>query len=171
MDWIFENLQVLLFIIVVVVSFAKRYLDSKREASEEQMETPDEDWTPLPPPRRQSGPPPLGRTGGSPPMAGPVPPLRNAQRPAAPPPLSASMTEAASALQRQQEMMDRLQSAKEAKAQRAKAAGTSHRSPVKASKTVQTPTAGGLTGILRNRNEIRRAVILREVLGPPLGMR
>lgn len=81
------------------------------------------------------------------------------------------MTEAVSALQRQQEMMDRLKTAKEAKAQRAKAAGTSHRSPVKASKTLLAPVASSLTGILRNRNEIRRAVILREVLGPPLGMR
>jgi type IV secretory pathway VirB10-like protein len=170
MDWIFDNFQVVAMIAIVVISLAKRYLDSKRESSEEETETPDEDWTP-PPPRRQSVPPPLGRTSVPPPMAGPMPPQRSAQRSAAQPPLSASMTEAASALQRQQEMMDRLQSAKEAKAQRAKAAGTSHRSPVKASKTVLVPVAGSLTGILRNRNEIRRAVILREVLGPPLGMR
>jgi hypothetical protein len=81
------------------------------------------------------------------------------------------MTEAASVMQRQQDMMDRLQNAKEAKAQRAKLAGSSHRSSRKPGKTAEVSLVGGLRGILRNRNEIRRAVILREVLDPPLGMR
>lgn len=81
------------------------------------------------------------------------------------------MTEAASAMQRQQEMMERLRQAKEAKETRAKNAGSSHRSPVRSGKSAQAPVAAGLRGILRTRSEIRRAVILREVLGPPLGMR
>ena len=82
------------------------------------------------------------------------------------------MTEAASSLQRQQEMMDRLRSAKEAKAQRAKNAGSSHRSPGKPAAATNLPlVTRGLRATLRNGSEIRRAVVLREVLGPPLGLR
>ena len=155
-----------LFIAIVAVSLFKRMLDARKESTEEEPDTTIEDWEP-PPPQRRPVPPPLVRTHVPPAM----PPQRGPQRSAGPPPLSASLTEAVSALQRQQEMMERLRHAKEAKAQRAKAAGTIQRSAVKELKSTEAPVTGRIAGILRNRGEIRRAVILREVLGPPLGMR
>ena len=174
MDWIFEHLKVVLFIGIIVFSLAKRFLEAKRQAAEENTESPIEDWTPPPshpPQRRVSLPPPLAKSVFSPPPLTDPPARHHSAPQPQQSPLSAAMTEAASAMQRQHDMMERLQHANEAKALRAKNAGSSHRSPMKIEKLAEVPAGGALSTLLGNRSDIRRAIVLREVLGPPLGMR
>lgn len=168
MDWIFDNFQVVVFLVIVLVSLAKRILDSKREAAEEE-DTTIEDWAPPPPRRQPVGPPPLGRTSTPPPLqpgSGKITP-RVVGRSA---PVAAIPVDAPSALQRQQEMMDRLRQAKLEKEQRAKMAAA-QRSSGKSGGMPVSPGGVGLRGLLRQRGEARRAVVLREILGPPVGMR
>ncbi len=161
MQWIFDHFQIVVIIAVIVGSLAKQFLEAKaaeRRAREEQDEgdifDPGEDWEPQYPQPAPSVPPPLVRT-VPPPLA----------RSASPAPL-ASETEAL--LKRQQDMQDRLKQIKEAKgytqapklssptAKRAKPAGT---------------TSSTLVGALRDRNQVRRAFVMREILGPPVGLR
>lgn len=148
MDWIFDNIQILIAI-GAAVAF---WLNKAREEREtrRQMEENDEpvDWedevfgpreeealAPPPPPRiviHQRTPPPL-------------PPQADAE------------------VQRQREMMERL---KTLRAERAQAAAK------KTAARAAAPAAlAGLRSRLRDKGEIRRAVVLREILGPPVGLK
>jgi hypothetical protein len=158
MDWIFDNFQIVAIVAIVLGSFVKQFLDAKAEErrAREEMERnppeevfgPDEEWETVP-----TAPPPLSRQT--------PPPL------AQPPPLRRSVEADEAVLKRQQEMQERLRLAREAKAARARelaaapAAGTPSRS-------VRT---AGIRGALANRAETRRAIVLREILGPPVGLR
>jgi hypothetical protein len=163
MDWIFDNFQILALVGLALASWLKSRADAKaaeREAREarKELEEPEE----LPGPgeilreviRRatQPEPPPLART--APPPLGPAPP------PALPP--------AEMELKRQRDLQERLRQIREAKA--AASGGTTASRKRKAAKTLSSAPSG-LRAALHERGQVRRAIVLREILGPPLGMR
>jgi hypothetical protein len=171
MDWLFDHFQYVILFIFVGVSLLKQFLESKKEAADVEDE-PIETWTPpptLPPQRRPLVPPPLSR----PPPVIQEAPVPHRQAPLPPPPLSASMTEAAAVMERQHDIMDRLHHAQDAKKLLIKNAGLSSHTVTKTQKkrTALVSPSPGLRGILRDRQSIRRAMVLKEVLGPPLGLR
>ena len=150
MDWIFDNFQIFVLIAVVIGSLVKRFLEAKAAEKQARDEMPDDDdvfepdeW--MSPQPQPSVPPPL------------VP-----QR--TPPPLRVEQNDVEALLKRQQDMQERLKQIKEAKSAAGSAAGQRKAKPVKAVKT-------SLRGSLRDRREIRRAIVMREILGPPVGLR
>lgn len=169
MDWLFDNPKALILIAIVAFSLLKRYLDSKKAAAEEaDTSDPFETWEQVPERPAPSVPPPLVR-GGIPRLAGrSIPP---------PPPLPSREIDNASLLKRQQDMMERLQHAKDIKADRANKAnkanitGGAAETQDRVSGTGKSTTGQGLRGRLRNRSEIRKAILMREILDRPLGMR
>lgn len=161
MQWIFDHFQIVVIIAVIVGSLAKQFLEAKaaeRRAREEQDEgdifDPGEDWQPEYPQPEPSVPPPLERT-VPPPLA----------RSATPPPL-VSDTEAL--LKRQQDMQDRLKQIKEAKGYTQAPKMTS---PGAKRGKSNGATSSTLQDALRDRNQVRRAFVTREILGPPVGLR
>jgi type IV secretory pathway VirB10-like protein len=159
MDWIFDNFQFVAIAAIVVGSLVKQFLEARAEERRvrEEMERnppeevfgPDDEWETVP-----TAPPPMMRRPSPPPLA-------------QPPPLRRDHEAEEAVLRRQAEMQERLHLAREAKeakareAAAAKPAGTSAK-PVR---------DAGLRGALANRAETRRALVLREILGPPVGLR
>ena len=177
MEWIFDNFQIVLLVGLALVSLIKRAADQKMAEREERDaprdSTDDEDWRdPEPqwhPPAAPSVPPPLTRQVVPPPLTRQVPPP--IQQAASPPPLVAREAESAAVFQRQLEIQQRLKDIKQAKAiTRGGAAATRSRlaEAGKARSTLQARPS--ISAALRNRSELRRAVILREILGPPVGL-
>lgn len=170
MDWILDHFQFVALIAVVIGSLAKRFLEAKASERQAGDETPDdgdifgpgEDWEPPQANPQPSVPPPIVRQSAPP-----------AMRQATPPPLRVEESEASAALKRQQDMQDRLRQIKETKATiTGGAAATSARVSAAQSRAKPCqPAKAGLRGVLRNRKEIRRAIVMREILGPPLGLR
>jgi type IV secretory pathway VirB10-like protein len=160
MQWIFDNFQIVAIVVIVLGSFVKQFLEAKAEERRARQEMdrnppdevfgPDEEWETVPVP---AAPPPLMRTS--------PPPLVQ------PPPLRRSVEADEAVLRRQEEMQERLRLAREAKAARAREAD--------AIMTTGTPVKSvrmtGLRGALADRAETRRAIVLREILGPPVGLR
>ena len=168
MDWIFDHFQVVALIVIVIGSLVKRFLEAKaaeRQARDEmpdegEMFDPGEAWEPPQSQPMPSVPPPLVRM--------------------TPPPLTRESTpqhsreyEAEVILKRQHDMQERIRQIKESKATTSGGASAT-RARVAASqsnaKTLQ-PGKAGLREVLRNPKEIRRAIVMREILGPPLGLR
>ena len=118
------------------------------------------------PPAAPSVPPPIARQT--------PPPLF---REVAPPPLFVEPAEAGEVLKRQREIAEALQKIKSSKVvttggaavtrARSVAAQASSRNPAMVSPSA---AKGGLSTALRNRSELRRAIVLREILGPPVGL-
>ena len=159
MDWIFDHFQIVVLIAIVLGSVAKQFLEAKaaeRRAREERdtegdIFDPGEDWEPprqpapsVPPPLMRTSPPPLARQAGPPPL----------------------VSESETILKRQQEMQERLRQIKDAK--RAATPDPVTRTRKKQAVTTASPS---LRGALRHPREIRRAIVMREILGPPLGLR
>ena len=158
MDWIFDNFQILAIVGLALASWLKKRADDKAAEREEQearreLEEPEEIFGPYEAwgaPYQQPAPPPLVRV--------------------APPPIPVFETEGE--LKRQMEMQERLRQLRETKAVTSGGAAAT-RARTKDGKTTKTAAAVpvGLRGALRNHGEIRRAIIMREILGPPLGLR
>jgi hypothetical protein len=92
--------------------------------------------------------------------------------PRTPPPLPAAAIEAEAELKRQLLIQERLRELRETKAVTTGGATTTrNRTATQQPGYTASVVPVGLHGVLRKRSEIRRAVILREVLGPPLGLR
>jgi hypothetical protein len=173
MDWIFDHLNVVIVLGFVIASLAKHLLDAKtaeREtpdemSDEEEVFGPDQGW----PQAKPAVPPPLVRHAPPP----PPPPLPPSPIVRAGPPQHSREYENDVILKRQQDMQDRIRQIKESKANTTGGASAT-RARVAASqsnaKTVQ-PAKASLGASLRNPREIRRAVVMREILGPPLGLR
>lgn len=175
MQWIFENFQVVAVVFLIVGSLVKRFLEAKaeerqaRERMDEEREEdvfgPDEEWrTPADP--APSVPPPLGRQS-------PPPLFRQAP---SPPALPVEDSDIDLILQRQREMEERLRQHKAAKSGSSRATTTGGAAATQDRMNPRRPgspaeRAGSLRAALKNREETRRAVVLREVLGPPLGLR
>lgn len=158
MDWIFDHFQIVAIVAIVLGSFVKQFLEAKAEEkrAREEMERnppeevfgPDEEWETVP-----TAPPPL--------MRQTPPPLVQ------PPPLRPNVEADEAVLKRQQEMQERLRLAREAKAAKAREAAATATTGSQAKSVRQT----GLRAVLANRAETRRAIVLREILGPPVGLR
>jgi hypothetical protein len=161
MDWLFDNFQIVALIAIVIGSLVKRFLEAKmeeRQARErmdreppepEEIFGPEEDWQP---PAAPAEPPPLTRQ--SPAWGGP-PPL----------PAAVAQPAAEEVLQRQLEMQERLRQIRETKAAQAR----EHARETAAARAKPAQAPAGLRAALRQRSEIRRAVVMREILGPPVG--
>jgi hypothetical protein len=177
MDWIFDNFQIVILVGLALASWLKRRADQKaaereeqearRDFTEEEYSTGEndgyeEEWQPpsapsVPPPIMRQEPPPLVRD-------------------VSPPPLYVRPDERAAVLKRQREISDAFQKIKSAKAVTSggAAATRERRNAAQSLSTRQAAAAQsgipGLSKVLRNRSELRRAVVLREILGPPVGL-
>jgi hypothetical protein len=173
MDWIFDNIQIFLVIALAVGSLVKKFLEAKAEEREarrrmdespEEVFGPEEDWEP------QMAPPPLPRPSFPPPLqpqsAGPPPMSRRVNMP---PPLRQSEPDTNEVLKRQREMEDRLRQARQQKEARKKQAAAQTAAAIAHRKAAAAPA--GLRATLHQRGSLRRAFLLREVLGPPQGLR
>jgi hypothetical protein len=162
MDWIFDNFQILALVGIALATWLKKRADDKAAEREEQEARreleepqevfgPDEAWgSPYQEPAPSSLPPPLVRV--------------------APPPMPAFETEAE--LKRQMEMQERLRQLRETKAVTSGgAAVTRERTKDAKHPKISSAVPVSLRGALRNHSQVRRAIVMREILGPPLGLR
>lgn len=144
MDWLTDHLQILVILAAVIGGIWNKFSDWKKQAEE------------------KTAPPPLRRA----PRSASPPPIPRAPReiPAVSPAMI-SQEETENLLRRQAEMRDRLQAAKAAKRAEAAKSKSGRSTP---SLAIGKPS---LTATLKNRGELRRAFILKEILDPPAGLR
>lgn len=161
MDWIFDHFQILAIVGLALASWLKSRADAKAAEREEQearreLEEPEEIFGPgetwMRPRDQQAQPVP--------------PPLVRAD----PPPIPA--VEEQGELKRQIDMQERLRQIRDVKAATGGGAAvtrarTNHMKPAKTASAAPVV----LRAALRNRGQVRRAIIMREILGPPLGLR
>jgi hypothetical protein len=169
MDWIFDHFEILALVVLALASWLKRRMDvagaerEERQAKQDMSEGEDvfgpaTGWPQaapaVPPPLVRHTPPPLVRQVAAPVMAV-VPSVH------------------AAILKQQQELEDQLRRIKESKVTTSGGAtATRHRvSAAQRHSTTAQPATSGLSASLRRRKDIRRAIIMREILGPPLGLR
>ena len=182
MDWIFDHFQIVLLIALALGTWVKRRMDMKRMEQEESQEReemageedvfgPDSGW---PQPQRQAepaAPPPIVRPS--------PPPLRP---PTVPTAMPVELYDTAAQLRRQQDLQERLRQIRASKtpatggATKATTTGgaAATRTRVSAAQhhvSTAQHTKTSLPGSLRNRKEIRHAILMREILGPPVGLR
>lgn len=166
MDWIFDNFQILAIVGLALASWLKSRADAKAAEREEQearreLENPEEFFGPdeaWGAPHQPSVPPPLVRT---------VPPplVRSS-----PPPIP--VVDVDGELKRQMDMQERLRQIRETKAVTSGGAAVTRARTKDAKHPKAAPAVpAGLRGALRDHGQVRRAVIMREILGPPLGLR
>ena len=154
MDFIFDNLKIIIGLLVAVFWIIGKISEAKRASQEGQPQPQpweaDEDyenWEPEQVPRDQ--PPP-------------IPQFRNAP----PPPLPVFVAAPDEELQRQRVMHERLASIRSEK----------RSGPMKkiAAKKPAAPAAlvsPSIKARLRDRKELRRAFVMREILDPPVSLR
>lgn len=163
MDWIFDNFQILALVGLALASWLKSRSDAKaaeREAREARKEFeepeeffgPAENWREVIERPAPVAPPPVFKT--------------------SPPPVPATPGRAEIELKRQAEIQERLRQIRETKAVTSggAAATRARATDRKVAATAAIPSTS-LRSALRQRGQIRRAVVLREILGPPLGLR
>lgn len=201
MDWIFDHLQLIIAVAAAIAYWLNQRRQAQADDGEENAAGPvrrDFNADPeeaertrriqeeirrkiaeragggpiqVPPPAPE--PPPLFRTETSAPrpVAAPLPSrefTRQADAPpvAQPPPFQAS---AAAILERQRQLEDQMRELDAArKAAQRKAMAVAAQS---AAQPAATEREGGLLADLRGARNLRRAIVLREVLGPPVGLR
>jgi hypothetical protein len=157
MSWIFDNLQILVLVLFAVGSLVKKINESRTTAKQ--------------PPRPADLPEPMFETDEE------SSTFDWPEEPPAPAPLPGAMIEAqleaAEALKHQQELASHLQQLRETKASTTGgAAATRARVASKgATKPQLAPIPLSLRARLKNPTEIRRAIVLREILGPPVSLR
>ncbi len=178
MDWLLKNLQIVAIAVFVVGTLFKKFMEAKAEADEARRQSREEtidsgedaEWgEPRPTPETEPWsppPPPLPpRTPSPPPLV-----VRMDPRPTIPP----SETEpyagvSEELLKRQLRMQDDLERAREAK--RAAAASAVAKSSSPREPSAPSSPRRPLRSMLAERSSLRQAVLLREVLGPPVGLR
>lgn len=162
MDWIFDHFQIVL---IVALAFAS-WLKSRHEAKQAEREAreagempdmgdifgPEESWQPE-----------------AEPMTNQPPPVPTYTYNAPAPPLLEEAT-ALRELERQSALREQLRQIRESKTITTGNAATT-RERAKAKGKAAAPVTTSLRGMLRNRSELRKAVITREVLGTPVGLR
>jgi uncharacterized membrane protein len=160
MDWIFDHFQIVLIVALAFASWVKSRQDAKQAEREarEAGELPDmgdifgpgEPWQPEAEPMTNQLPPIPSKS------------ARNA--------LPAQEPLPNRELDRQNALREQLRQIREAKTiTTGNAAATRERANAKG-KAPAVVTAS-LRGMLRNRGELRKAVITREILGTPVGLR
>lgn len=177
MSWILDHLNLVIVGVLVIGSFLKSRFDSLKQDEQETEESPDfdthQDSQRQGPPLMPYVPPPVERT------PSPVLVQRSAQQPnvfaatrSQSGALSASSAEAASILQKQLDIQERLRVIREALPR-----SSGSRTPSQPM-TNRKPVAIAVGGVpstirarLRNPAELRRAFVLREILDRPAGLR
>ena len=183
MDWFFDNFQILALVALAFASWLKHRSDAKaaereeEEARKEMSELPDwfEDEETWQAPRPEETPPPLVRRVEA---VQPPPLYRHA------PPTAPEMAGGAE-LQRQEELHERLREMREKRessARQAKQAKEARQArEARQPKLARAARLAGdkpsyafksrLRASLHDRSQIRQAILLREILGPPVALR
>ena len=179
MNWIFDNFQILLIVALAFASWLKHRHDTKAAEREEQqareeMSAPPDwsetevEWQRPEPEYRPLVPPPLVKKAAD-----------------APPPVPQMTQTGTSELQRQEDIQQRLRQLRETRestarqareARQARQAREARHARQAREARMTGPSEGGTRGMLRkllraDRDKVRRAIILREILGPPVGLR
>lgn len=167
MDWIFDNIQIALLVLLALGSLVKSLIEKasgkKKEEEVWEEEEPEGQWQENSPSPYVPPPLPRGETSSS--GWGAPPPLpTGAQVP----------VDTSSELQHQQDLADRLRKIRAAKAAPSAGAAATKAKVAARQKNVKvlaatSPTS--LRGQLKNRSEVRRAIVMREILGPPVSLR
>lgn len=175
MDWILDHLKFVVIAAVIIGSIVKSVLESKSQGPDGLPERTDDDTSDRSyrkmPPRMPSVPPPVQWTETPSSTYNPPPPLPTTAY-TIPGAYEFAQEESAKMLKHQQDLAEHLRQIRENKATttggaaetRARIAaskGTSKRSA-----TTQVP----IRARLRDRAEIRRAFIMREILDKPVGL-
>jgi hypothetical protein len=156
MKWILEHFQIVVVIALAVASWLKHRADLRKSEQAESQ--------------------PPGEMADGEEVFGPEDEWRIPQEqtlPPAPPPLRVDMSEIDALLKRQQDMQERLRQIKQTKATTTGGASAT-RTRVAASQSHAKPLVPGKAGLrasLRDPKQTRRAIVLREILGPPPGLR
>lgn len=163
MSWLLDHFQFVLIIGFALASWLKSRADAKKAEQEEQEARdemvggddgyePEEDWQL--PPAMPSVPPPIARE-------------------ATPPPLRVDQSEVDAILKHQQNIEHRLQQIKQRKATTTGGAAQTRARIAALGKPAAPPIMGeiSLRSSLRDPKQTRRAIVLREILGPPVGLR
>ena len=153
MQWIIDHFQIVLLVLLGLGSLIKSRFDAKKAQESEGTPDPAADSAPPVRQRQPSVPPPLQRPG-----------LPMAEQEAA--------REAAGVLKHQQDLAARLRQIRDTKATTSGgAAATRVRvARERAGKPVAVVPIS-LRSRLRDPQEVRRALLMREILDPPLGLR
>lgn len=128
--------------------------------------------TNLPPMLPPTRVPPIDPFGG--PMRKILRELERAAQPEAPPAYDPTVSEEAAALERQkalQEKLKALEAARAAEQRRAAEIVAAHRAASAPVSPATTFESGDLRARLRDPKELRRTMVLRELLGPPVALR
>ena len=180
MDWIFEHLNIVIIIGVVIASIFKTQFEAKKkEAEEREVESEERSRTPLDqdksyrktPPSAPSVPPPLTRT-NIPASGSTPPPLVYTMGSNIPGAASAAAEEAARMLKHQQDLAAHLKQIHDTKATTTGGAAATRARIASKGKT-QTAASAPLTlrARLKSPAEIRRAFVMNEILSRPVGLR
>ena len=168
MDWIFDNFQIVALVALAMASWFKSRMDAKAAEREEQRAReemaergeleeyeygPGEPWQevlmqpePAPPPLVRASPPPV--------------------------PVVVAVAQNNTELKRQMELEERLRLLRETKVVTSGGAAATRNLTASRQTGYAAPDARhGLREVVRKRGEIRRAIVLREILGPPLALR
>jgi hypothetical protein len=152
MNFLFENLQIVVIVAAILFSGLQKLWEMKRKREEEQpWEPQEEDFRPIE-------------------DFQPAVPMEDLPRRVVPPPLARYVPAPEPELERQKKMEERLKAVRAAKS-----AGTAKpaASAKSKSKNVAPPlvSPSKLRDRLRDPKEVRRAIVMREILGPPLGLK
>lgn len=146
MDEFPDFIKIVIGLIVGVLWIIGKIAENKKKPQEEEPWVPDESYDPNEPWEEE-------------PRHRPVPPTFSA-----PPPLPKFIPAEEGELARQQAMQEKLAELRRAPKPRA---------PVRPRAVTSAPVTGpsGLGRRLRNRGELRRAFVIKEILDPPVGLR
>lgn len=196
MDWIFDNLQIVL---AVAAAFAYWLTQRKQAEQEEEERGADQEQFPTRvddelgdeararrireeirrkiaersagapmPPLVAPDPPPLYRQEAEPPSPRPQPQPKSTEAPA---PVRADEDPWKSVWASQQKLQDQMQALAETRRKAAQFTGPRLAVPPPQPAVAVALPGGSLRAELGDRDRLRRAIILREVLGPPVGLR
>jgi len=185
MDWLFDHPQILFLVVFALGSMLKTYWEAKKKQQEEQGS----EWEPREPvpldeddsyrKRIPGAPPPLPpQQQAPPPLANAEPSTGRARIPARRPDnavaaaaLLASQQEAAALLKHQQELAARLLQIRETKATTTGGAAATRARVAGKGKSKLSFAPQGLRTSMKSRSELRRAIIMREILDRPVSLR
>lgn len=149
MQWILDHFQIVALVLLAVGSAVKQWVETSQARKREAEAPAEEDeptWIPVPIP----------------------PELRpHTMRAPAPPPVPVTSIDEDAVLRRQLEMQERLSEIRQRKAQ-PKSGNAAAKA--KQEKTASLP-ATSMRSLLARPASLRKAMVLREVLGPPVGLR
>ena len=164
MQWIFDHLNIVIIIALFVGSFLKSRFDARTQQAEEEegdFQTPGEPGRPDASYRK--GPPMLPST---------PPPLEYSGSYSGPAALAAASEESARILKHQKDLAEHLRQIHESKAiTTGNAAVTRARNSGRTTAKPMMASQAGIRSRLKNAAEVRRAMVLREILGSPVGLR